>query len=41
MLDFVKDDTQLYKQFVQNAAFKRFVTDVVVSLTSTEARPAG
>jgi type I restriction enzyme R subunit len=30
----LKDDTEFYKQFVQNEHFKRFVTDMVVSLTS-------
>lgn len=30
----LKDDTEFYKQFVQNDSFKRFVTDMVVSLTA-------
>ncbi len=30
----LKDDTELYKQFVQNEPFKRFVTDMVVNLTA-------
>lgn len=30
----LKDDTEFYKQFVQNESFKRFVTDMVVNLTS-------
>jgi type I restriction enzyme R subunit len=30
----LKDDTELYKQFVQNELFRRFVTDVVHDLTS-------
>jgi hypothetical protein len=29
MLDVLKDDTEIYKQFVQNPSFKRFVTDMV------------
>ncbi len=34
MLELLKDDTELYKQFVQNPSFKRFVTDMVFGLTS-------
>ena len=34
MLSLLKDDTEIYKQFVQNESFKRFVTDMVFSLTS-------
>ena len=30
----LKDNTEFYKQFVQNDSFKRFVTDVVVNLTT-------
>ena len=30
----LKDDTEFYKQFVQNKDFKRFVTDVVINLTA-------
>jgi len=30
---FLKDDTEVYKQFVENESFKRFVTDMVYSLT--------
>lgn len=33
MLDVLKDDTEVYKQFVQNPSFKRFVTDMVFCLT--------
>jgi type I restriction enzyme R subunit len=29
----LKDDTEFYKQFVQNESFKRFVTDMVATLT--------
>ena len=34
MLDVLKDDTEVYKQFVQNPSFKRFVTDMVFGLTN-------
>jgi type I restriction enzyme R subunit len=34
MLDLLKDDTEVYKQFVQNESFQRFVTDMVLNLTS-------
>jgi type I restriction enzyme R subunit len=30
----LKDDTEFYKQFVQNELFKRFVTDMVTNLTA-------
>lgn len=30
----LKDDTQVYKQFVENEAFKRLVTDMVYAITS-------
>lgn len=33
MLDVLKDDTEIYKQFVQNPSFKRFVTEAVFDLT--------
>ncbi len=29
----LKDDTEFYKQFVQNESFRRFITDIVVNLT--------
>lgn len=32
MLDLLKDDTEVYKQFVQNESFKRFISDVVFDL---------
>ncbi len=38
MLDLLKDDTEIYKQFVQNEAFKRYVTDIVFQITSGPAR---
>ncbi|MGH9850900.1 MAG: type I restriction endonuclease subunit R [Blastocatellia bacterium] len=31
-----KDDTEFFKQFFQNESFKRFVTDMVLALTSEE-----
>ncbi len=31
---FLKDDTELYKQFVQNESFRRFLTDMVFTLTN-------
>jgi type I restriction enzyme R subunit len=34
MLTLLKDDTQVYKQFVENEAFRRAVSDFVYSLTS-------
>jgi type I restriction enzyme, R subunit len=36
MLTLLKDDTQVYKQFVENESFQRFVTDMVYTLTSGE-----
>jgi type I restriction enzyme R subunit len=30
----LKDDTQVYKQFVENESFRRFVGDMVYQLTS-------
>jgi type I restriction enzyme R subunit len=34
MLDLLKEDTEVYKQFVQNESFHRFVTDMVFNLTN-------
>ena len=34
MLTLLKDDTQVYKQFVENESFRRFVTDMVFTLTA-------
>jgi len=34
MLTLLKDDTQVYKQFVENESYRRFVTDMVFTLTS-------
>jgi len=33
MLDVLQDDTEIYKQFVQNPSFKRAVTEAVFNLT--------
>jgi len=33
MLTLLKDDTEAYKQFVENESFKRFVTDMVFNMT--------
>ena len=34
MQHLLKDDTQVYKQFVENESFKRFVSDMVYAITS-------
>jgi hypothetical protein len=34
MQHLLKDDTQVYKQFVENESFKRFVGEMVYALTS-------
>ena len=34
MQHLLKDDTQVYKMFVENESFKRFVGDMVYALTS-------
>ncbi|HRQ44723.1 MAG TPA: type I restriction endonuclease subunit R [Candidatus Goldiibacteriota bacterium] len=34
MLELLKDDTEVYKQFVENESFKRFVTDMVYDITA-------
>jgi type I restriction enzyme R subunit len=36
MLTLLKDDTQVYKQFVENESFQRFVTDMVFTITSEQ-----
>lgn len=30
----LKDDTQVYKQFVENESFRRFVDEMVYAITS-------
>jgi type I restriction enzyme R subunit len=34
MLEFLKDDTEVYKQFVQNESFRRFVTEMVYQMSA-------
>ncbi len=34
MQHLLKDDTQVYKQFVENESFKRFVGDMVYAMTN-------
>jgi type I restriction enzyme R subunit len=41
MQHLLKDDTQVYKQFVENESFKRFVGDMVYAITNPGSRPAG
>ena len=36
----LRDDTEFYKQFVQNESFKRFVTETVLSITRTYPQAA-
>jgi len=38
MQHLLKDDTQVYKQFVENESFRRFVGDMVYAITSQEQR---
>ncbi len=33
MQHLLKDDTEVYKQFVENESFKRFVADMVYAIT--------
>jgi type I restriction enzyme R subunit len=33
MLTLLKDDTRVYKQFLENESFRRFVTDMVFTIT--------
>ncbi|MEI7901570.1 MAG: type I restriction endonuclease subunit R, partial [bacterium] len=40
MLTLLRDDTQVYKQFVENDAFKRSVSDMVYALTQAISPPA-
>src|SRR5581483_5102995 len=35
MQHLLKDDTQVYKQFVENESFKRFVSDMVFNMTNS------
>jgi len=36
----LKEDTQVYKQFVENESFKRFVSDMVYGLTREVQSPS-
>lgn len=36
MQTLLKDDTQVYKQFVENESFKRFVGDIVYAMTGSQ-----
>lgn len=40
MTSMVKDDNQLFKQFMDNDGFKRWMTDTVFELTSEQAHAA-
>jgi hypothetical protein len=40
MQHLLKDDTQVYKQFVENESFKRFVGDMVYGLPTSDERCA-
>ena len=33
MLSLLKDDTEAYKQFVENESFKRYLSDMVFNMT--------
>ena len=37
----LKDDTHVYKQFVENESFKRFVSDMVFGMTGSVSPPPG
>ena len=39
MTDILKDDTELFKQFMDNESFKRWLTDTVFSLTYEQPSP--
>ena len=41
MQHLLKDDTQVYKQFVENEGFKRFVGDMVYALTTSDEGTRG
>jgi len=36
----LKEDTEVYKQFMQNEAFRRSVSDMVFALTNQEGKAA-
>lgn len=35
----LRDDTQIYKQFVENESFKQHVRDMVFAITNQPQRP--
>ena len=37
----LKDDTEFYKQFVQNESFRRFVTEMVMKINDLPLETAG
>ena len=39
MTSVMKDDTELFKQFMDNDSFKRWMTDTVFGLTYGDGRP--
>ena len=39
VLTLLKDDTEAYKQFVQNDSFKRYVSDMVFNMTNEPHAP--
>jgi len=39
MLSLLKDDTEAYKQFVENESFKRSVSDMVFAMTNVACEP--
>ncbi len=41
MNDLLKDDTELFRQFMDNEGFRRWVTDTVFALTYEEAGAGG
>jgi type I restriction enzyme, R subunit len=38
MTDVLKDDTELYKQFSDNSDFRRWMTDMIFSMTYETAK---
>jgi type I restriction enzyme R subunit len=41
MTSVMKDDTELFKQFMDNEGFKRWMTDAVFKLTYNESAASG
>jgi type I restriction enzyme, R subunit len=39
MQHLLKDDTQVYKQYVENESFRRFIGDMVYQLTNESSQP--